>query len=353
VTTLGSQLRVVSSEQIEREIAIDLIGCDRADSVALDCARARTILWALSRANPPHILSVMNMLLDRAIPLAGSSDEPAERRRIRGLLDELVEIGDVIELPGGRWHPAAVREVDLGKLDDHRLLIGGVPTTALPADLRAEIDHDGPFRRVRGDRLRRALALPTEQLDSWAGVPIANLTDWAERILSSKLSPYTEAQDGNVMRIYAPHNAWRGSQQTKRWQDRFESATGRFLAEKSHFGTTEYRVIDVRSGRVEQSGAILLPGEARRLMYALDLRAANPVDVIYERTDGLLSLTLWSEIPRSERRLFGALGTLVAPRERYYPRRWRFALSRDAIVMKHIQALGVRLVATGQGRAGH
>ena len=341
------QLEIVSDAQLARAVALSLVGSDQADGVALNCALVRTVLWALTRdGRPAHILRVMNLLLDLATSHAEAVDEQALRGRLRRILDDLADAGDILELAGGRWHPAAVREVDLGGLGNGHLLVGGVPTSALPGGLRGRVVHDRAFRRVHDDRIREALGLPLEHLDSWAGAPAGSMAEWANEILGSGLAPYVRQDGGGSWHLYAPAEARRGARQRRRWLERFDALSGRFLADRIRiFGAREYRVIEVRQGRVERSGAILLPGEARRLMYAMDSLAANPVEVLVESVGDTLKLTLWSELPRPELRLFAALGSLEVPADRYYPRTWRIAGPARDVAIQRLHALGVRLVS--------
>lgn len=345
------QLRLATDAQMVQAVAMSLIGSDRADGFTLDCALVRTVLWALTREGPTHILRLTNQLLDLATSNAGTVDEPALRSRFRRILDDLADAGDILELAGGRWHPAAVREVDLGGLGNGRLLVGGVPTTALPAELRGRIVHDRAFRRVHDDGIREAIGLPIEQLDSWAGAPTDPLAEWAKAILGSALAPYAGQDGGSSWRVYAPQEARRGAPQRWRWLERFDAVSGRLLADRRRiFGAREYRVIEVRQGRVERSGAILLPGEARRLKYAMDALAGNPVEAASESMAETLKLTLWSELPRPELRLFAALGSLEVPADRYYPRIWRISGPAREVAVQRLHALGVRLVSQGAQR---
>lgn len=342
------QLQIVSQAQVDEEIANHLVGSQCADRVTLDCALARTVVWTLTRCGRSvHIQGLMNVLLDVGCALSGATDERPLRARFHSILDDLLACGDLLELPGGRWHPAPVREIDLGRLSQSRLLVGGLPTSALPVGLRQDIVHERAFRHVRGTRLGEALGVPTEPWESWAGVPSAALAEWTKPIVNSDLAVYAE-DDGNI-RIYAPGDASKRAPQRRRWRENLAAASGRFLADRvRRFGRREFRIVEIESGRVERAGAVILSGEARRLMYALDALAGNSVEVLCATSDEAVELTLWNELPSPERRLFGALGTLTTLEGRYYPRRWRFAPVHREIVTHSLQKLGVKLV---EGRA--
>lgn len=349
---LASKFEPASESRIAREVANSLVGAGQADDLALDFELARMTLWALTRDREPvHILRLMNTLMDAAKSLSPARDEQPLRRNLREVLDELADTGDVLELPGGHWHPAAVREVELGQPGVDRLLIGGLPTSVIPAQLQGDIVHERAFRRLRSQRLCEALALPVESFASWSGAPPVDLVEWANSILASRLATYTGPSDNSHLRIYAPNEAHRGVPQHRRWRDLTESLSGRFLADRvREFGRREFRIVELHTGRIEHSSANLLANEVRRFMYALDLLAENPVEVSIESGVGEVRLTLWSELPRPELRLFGALGALKTPLEQYYPRRWCFAARHEENVRRRLRALGVRLSEKRRGR---
>ncbi|HYG67423.1 MAG TPA: hypothetical protein VD838_07175, partial [Anaeromyxobacteraceae bacterium] len=185
----------------------------------------------------------------------------------------------------------------------------------------------------------------TETLESWSRAPTQRLEDWGRAVLTAPLSDYREPQrDESAFRIYAPEKARPGATQLRRWTDRFSDLSGRYLAERSRvFGAREYRVVDLSRGRVERSGAILAPGEDRRLRYAADALAQNPTRVQWKKGRDDVTVTLWSEMPRSEQRLFGALGCLAVTAGAYYPRRWQFARADAPLVRERLRSLSVSI----------
>lgn len=315
------------------------------DSLARGCALVQSVLWALTRDGlPAHILRILNVAVDIAAG-DGTSDERLIRAQLRDALDELADAGDTVDVGDGRWLPAATREVDLAHKDGTRLFVGGVPTGSLPPHLQAILTAHGPFRRTQGDAARLELDLPTESLEAWADAPSLPLQAWAEPLLDSPLPPYSEPSDGTRFRFYAPAQARPGASQGSRWVDPPPEGFGRLLVERTRvFGAREYRIAELRRSRIESCGAVLLRGEHRRLMYALDDRAGNPVSAKVMRQADSLMLTLWSEVPRAEQRLFAALGDLQErDDDRYYPRAWRFDLSHADFVEVRLRALGIAL----------
>jgi hypothetical protein len=291
-------------------------------------------------------------VLNLALSMWDSDHDVQQRReRLHDALEELSEAGDLVSLPEGRWLPAPVREVMLEANSEERLLVGGVPTGVLPAELKRLVTHHGPYRRLDGSILGVALNLPKEELNSWAGSPAESLEAWAAERLGVKLHRYAEHQEGSRIRVYVPELAKERSTQTRRWFERAASISGRYLASRERvFGVREYRVVELRDGAIISSDEVLAPGEGRRLMYALDARAGKPVEVLLGAKGGSMSVTLRSELPRSEQRLFGSLGNLEVPGDDYYPRTWWFADRYRGIVLSRLEALRVRLVGSGTRR---
>jgi hypothetical protein len=273
-------------------------------------------------------------------------EEISQRReQLRRILDELSDAGDLVSLPEGRWLPAPTREVILNLDSDERLIVGGVPTNVLPKELRRQIVHHGPYRRVMGPALGDALELPKESMTSWTRGLDRSIVNWSEEILNVELVPYQEPYDGSRLRIYAPELITKGSLQINRWCERPKELSGRYLAVRERvFGVKEFRIVELKRGTVVASNDCLAPGDARRLMYALDSRANKPVEIQFGVKGGRFFIVLRSELPRSEQRLFGALGTLVVPEGAYYPRTWWFAECYRTIITQALLALGVILI---------
>jgi hypothetical protein len=77
-------------------------------------------------------------------------------------------------------------------------------------------------------------------------------------------------------------------------------------------------------------------------MYAFDLAAGNSVRA---RPIHLADKTEWqftSELPRSEQRIFAALGTLAIPEDRPFERRWTF-MRNEEHALDMLRSLGIVL----------
>jgi hypothetical protein len=350
-------MRFATAEEAARSIRQELVGAIDCDQLACDSALLRSCVWALTRGERPvHTLKLLNLAIELS-PDALLSEEagvPEERRsRLRGTLEELSEAGDLVSLANGRWLPAPTRQVPLRTGDDTRLLVGGVPTSALPSELARSIRHHGVFRRVTGDGLSAALALPCEGYESWVGEAPKDLQAWTRAVLDGTYEGFTETNDSGRFSFYAPQIARPGALQAKRWVDRPDKLGGRFLARRDlPFGIRQYRAAEIVDGRVVR---VMLPrlgaGDLRRLMYGLDAIAGNPVLVDAELSAKEFVVVLASEVPGPERRLFAALGTLSVPPEKYYPRTWRFPVQFAAEIRNRLSALEVRLVSKGGSKA--
>ena len=346
-----SALTEITLEEVGGEISDSLISSPTTDVIALDCELLRSTLWAVSRDGPAHINRVLSVVVDLAVAYSGVLDETTTRDRFRKTLDELALIGDVVELDGGRWIPSRPRVVDLGQFSRERLIVGGVPTGILPPELQSFIAHRRAFRWCEDDRLRDALSLDTQSVDTWAGIPREPLRVWAQLLLRGDLEKHVPGDGAEPFKLYAP--AMRAARaQGFRWTENATGPSGRYLARRGrlHGRHHEYRLIEVNDGEVVASGAVLMPGEARRLMYALDALAGRATEVPTTITADALELVLSSEIPFAERRLFAALGHVRSPDESYYPRTWRFASQFAEEVQRRMRALEVKLVyADGEG----
>ena len=317
--------------------------------LSADCCLLRSCVWALSRGvEPVHVLRVVNLALAVSDVV---DDIPQRREELRRILEELCEVRDLVSLPEGRWIPAPTREVLLPESDE-RLLVGGLPSSVLPMELRRRIVHHGPYRRMIGAALGNALELPQEPMASWTGGPAQDLESWSEQILNVDLIPYQEPQDRSRLRVYAPELSV-GSLQIKRWFDRLGDLSGRYLARRERvFGAVEYRIVEVRRGSVVATND-LGSSEARRLMYALDWRARRSIEIQCENEANFFSIVIRNELPGPELRLFGAIGILKVPDEAYYPRTWRFGEAYRKNVLDTLQKLRITVIGKVAGRVQH
>jgi hypothetical protein len=161
-------------------------------------------------------------------------------------------------------------------------------------------------------------------------------------MMNASVEPYTEPSEGVRFRFYVPRRA--GEPQGFRWRDSPRGLDGRYFAFRElPFGLRQPRIVEVKQDRICATRPVgLAPGDARRLQYAVDAIAQMPVTVSLKRSDRF-QVTLQSEVPRDEQRLFAALGELTFPDERYYPRTWTFSIEHADHVLQRLAALRVDL----------
>lgn len=296
----------------------------------------------MSTGVPPHISRVLNATIPPWRLISGrAGDDTAEvRTELREALDQLIDAGDLIELAGGRWSPAMTRLV---KLDQEAgwLLVGGAPLSCLPVPPE-HIAHHGPFRRLLNPSELSSI-LPIETQANWARIPTTPLQDWGRDLIGSlERVPYSPATQERF-EFYCPAIARPRSPQFRRWADEPNLAKGTSLARRTRlFGAKEFRLVDIENGRVVRAGEVSF-GEVRRLMYALDAAADNPVEAHCSALrEGGVEITLRSEVPRSEQHVLAALGELTIPLDRPYERRWTF--HRDhSIAERLLRSLGIEI----------
>lgn len=330
--------RAVSEKEARAVVRQQLIGPGECDQVAADCALLRSCVWALTGGNRPvHVLRLLNFATS-----FDSSDE-AMRPRIKESLEELADAGDLVELANGRWLPAPTRQVRLETVDDTRLLVGGLPTSLLPSELKAKLEHSGVFRRTKGDFLAKELGLPFEDRTSWMGEAPGDLGAWTREAFEGKYEVYRD--EGRQFYVYAPEVFQSTTPQARRWVERLDKLSGRYLCRQDlPFGLRRYEAAEIVGGKLTRV-MNLRCGDFRRLMYGLDVLAGKAVGVEEDIRHEQFSIILRSELPKPERRFFAALGSLTVAEDSYYPRTWQFPSRYAAEIRSRLVALGIRSFA--------
>lgn len=333
-----------AADVARRALVIDA-ACSRSDS-RFEILRA-TIWPRAAQTNRVHITRVLGIALPSWRLLSARSDANDEtlRAELREALSTLEDAGDVIESSGGYWASATARFVRLPEGVGY-LLVGGVPTALL--QLQQRIEYHGPHRYLAELPEVFAGAVPVEDLASWARRPSRDLSlqDWAQHLIRSlEQQPYVPTS-AETFQFYMPAAAKPATPQFKRWFDSPGSSTSPLLARRTRlYGAREYRLVEARSGRIV-SVCDLHRIDVRRLMYAFDLAAGNPVRAVSSGAEWVLT----SELPRAEQRVFAALGRLTVPDDRRYERRWTFVRNEE-VALDMLRSLGVQF-APASGRIG-
>jgi hypothetical protein len=194
---------------------------------------------------------------------------------LKEALQELSECGDLVEMSTGQWLPAPTREVRLGTADDMRLLVGGFPTSLLPVERAAQIEHLGPYRRVKGNALSKEFELPQQSLEGWMGHAPNDLREWTQSVLEGSYERHSPT--GRSIEVYAPELSSVSTPQMFRWVDRTDKLSGIYLSrEELPFGGKRHYTVKIAKGQIIGIRT-MPPFDFRRLLYGLDLLAEKAV----------------------------------------------------------------------------
>ena len=327
-------LHAITDTEAHGILARELTGTETSDQVAEDSALLRSCAWALTDGvRPVHILRLLNLAATHHF-----SGEIA-RAQLKKTLEELSECGDLAELSSGEWLPAPTREIRLETADDRRLLVGGFPTSLLSSEHASQIEHIGPYRKLRGGTLSKELGFPSQSRDAWMGHVPDDLCEWTQSIFHGYYERYRPI--GSTIEVYAPELFPVSKPQLLRWVDRTDKLAGTYLSrEELPFGGRRYLAAEIAKGQISGIRA-MQPTDFRRLMYGLDQLAEKPVTVEEIPGRNETTFVLKSELPQAEQRLFAALGQLLVPEDKYYPRNWTFQTAHVIEIKRRLTKLGV------------
>lgn len=302
----------------------------------------RATVWSLAApAGRVHTNRVLSAALPtwRLLSERATASEEALRVELRAALSTLEDTGDLLQLGGGYWCSATARLVEIPAGAGH-LLIGGVPSSLLPIE-DGVLHYHGPHRHFAKPSRELTTALPAEDFASWSRMPSNSLEEWAREVVDSlERQPYSPAS-AEAFEFYLPASSRPGAPQFKRWCESAGATTGVLLARRLRLYWREYRLVDVSAGRIV--GVCDLQGvDARRLMYALDQDARNPVGARRLDAGHRAEWLFTSELPRAEQRAFAAFGTLTIADDRPFERRWTFARNEE-LALGMLRELGITL----------
>lgn len=304
----------------------------------------RAAVWSITGpSGRAHVSRIISSALPSWELLSERTTTSQEmlRAELRDALAALEDSGDFIAVKGGHWAPAVTRFVALPQKAGY-LLVGGAPSALLDIDEDA-IQFQGAHRHLARRPPDLKAIIPLERFDSWINRPKdASLQEWARNIVdSSERMPYIPSL-ADAFEFYRPESVRLGTPQFFRWSTTTDAINGILLARRRRvFGARDYRLVGVRAGRIIDT-CPLHDIDVRRLMYALDLEAKNPViaqaTVIADRRGWLFT----SELPRAEQRAFSAFGSLTLDDKRPFERRWTFERNEE-LALDLVRALGIAL----------
>ncbi|GAB4423684.1 MAG: hypothetical protein OHK0015_01520 [Chloroflexi bacterium OHK40] len=312
------------------------------------CAEAlRAALWSYwgATAKPVYITRLINAAARTLLPWQEKLGEDDERlsQQLRNMLQEMEVIGDVAALPNGRWSPTPPRIVHVPAIS-RWLLLGGPPSRDLPTQVGAAVERIGVARLLRLPPGEIDLAVDEVPEREWLRAPTESLDVWGSAVLDrSALTPAGEID----IEVYAPAAAHPAATQFDRWKlPTAKLADGCYLARmRTRRGVRAHYIVQLVGGRAIAAGPPLLgDGDVRRLQYALDLLAHNPVRVTGTRQRDCWTFKLQSALPRAEHRLLLALGREQTPVDgKYYPRCWVIPSSYAPRAEKALRDLGISI----------
>ena len=259
-------------------------------------------------------------------------------------LEALSSIGDMVRLEQGRWLPAPPRAYSMG--GGLALVVGGGPRECLPAPATTTVRVLG---RARVADLSTCAELDVDDASEWIGGPPEGLEEWATDFLAAATSMLTPApEDMGQLETYLPPG----------WLLRDEvpvAETGIRLSRvrERGFGGQQfsYLVAEFMKGRVRRLRSIS-SADARRLRYALDLKAPTRVKAVAVVREAVVELKLARHLPEPESRAL-LLGWRVpnAPQDDWRIKTHVFPAEVMPLVRLALEGLGIRIV-TRQGAWG-
>jgi hypothetical protein len=333
------RLEIISGSDDAARIAQRSLGIRVDESGKFELLRAT--VWAIAGpVGKAHVNRILATALPawRAFSPRVNASQESLRAELRESMSALEIAGDLLDLGGGYWAPATARLIRLPESYGN-LVVGGAPSTWLfeePNDVRLH----GAYRHLRKVPVDLERAIPTETFTEWARLPDSRIQDWARETVQSLEPQAYVPVSGDAFEFYLPSTSRTGTPQFKRWAESAGVETGTLLARRKRlFGVREYRLVQVRSGRpvsVCETHNI----DVRRLMYALDLEAKNPVRARRVCAGEVSTWRLTSELPRAEQRVLGAFGELTIPDDRPFERCWTFHHG-DSIAFDMLESLGI------------
>ncbi|MEN8218826.1 MAG: hypothetical protein ABFS56_21120 [Pseudomonadota bacterium] len=311
----------------------------------------RHALYTLSHGSTTvqrvFVTKFMNQVRRQLTPLwpeKVNADDP-----IRRVLEQLKQVGDVVELGDGYWLPTPLRLIRLPNCQI--LLIGGVDTKSLITRFGDIVQPMGFVRCVKptvDTKYFIKAGIDWQHFEDWVGeTEKTDIGTWTRNLLDEarkRLKP--SGSDLTDFEVYMPclsqtnlqYYRWKSAQELNqvpkdivlcRFKQTFVTyCLGRLTGEKS-----------VRLHRESEIGQEI---EIRKLLYGLDALYQNPTYATFEQANdkqGKLIFRSW--LPATPRRLLLALGHEVSSR---LPLIYEFSTDFKKDIFSKIQKLGIKII---------
>jgi hypothetical protein len=287
---------------------------------ALIAEHIRTLTWAAYfRTSDQHPIHTARMFAGLNRNLASVAAEAfglrdaltsphKEYELVRGQLENC---GDIVHLGGGYWIPGPLRVVHPAT-SEGSIVVGGVPTTILEQQLKAECQCIGAVRYVpKAENL--GTPHTTETAAEWLGVT-EPLRVWTHKIsewASAQLQPQAYIEDSSL-EIYAPdaHGSGRGLGFWAAANEFREPAPTLRLfrprtAQRWAFDRPDYLGIFI-SGMTgaRLARAVQIPRDtAVRVQFGFDQKLETPRTITLKKTESGCCLDLKFALPSPESRV--------------------------------------------------
>lgn len=255
----------------------------------------RRVLFSRSNSGEPFLTPVSTLSIRNALTARAVSGD------VSVLLEMLLSLRDVQNLPYGHWLPVSSRAVSV---DDFALLVSGLPTGLLRQDLEIELGGRGLGRLVRGDL---PSSIPREPLLRWLGVPSSTI-QWCENhIRTAEFGDPLGWQDLSV------YNHWAAAG-SSRWISAASARLpdGPILARSSgRNSSSSHYLLLARDGAVRGLKEFSRPFDSRRFGLAMLARSERRYTFSVDEVGDTCSVRC-PFLPHSEKRLLNALGEVEA-----------------------------------------
>jgi hypothetical protein len=268
---------------------------DVAQKVAL-LDQVRGVLFARSHNGGTFLAPVSTLAIHHGLGARNVSADTGV------LLDTLLSLHDVQDLPRGHWLPVSTRCVWSGKC---ALVVSGAPTEFLRRDYGLNIGGRGLGRLVLNTSTS---ALPNEPLLHWLGVPDSS-TQWCENLIC--MADFGDAFGWEDLSVYDHWNKRNASRWVSTTVARLPDGPVFARSIQRHSATSHYLLL-VRNGAIRGVHEFPRRFDSRRFALAMLARADNAFSFSLTESDADTYVLNCPYLPSSEQRLLTALGTVEA-----------------------------------------